>query len=120
MIHDLISGKYGFDAFTHRRTVVNIPSWFEYILGFRYPPYDKKHISKVTVSNPPFKKGERLEDQTVGPSVADRVKTLGGVGAKWAFLAVTLAMVDARMGGRPKLLEVLGTLSGGLRSRLPL
>ncbi|KAK3168341.1 hypothetical protein OEA41_004788 [Lepraria neglecta] len=113
-------GKYGFEAFTHRRTVVNIPSWFEYLLGFRYPPYGKEHISKVTVGNPPFKKGEGMADQSVGRSTQDVVKGLMGMTVKWTLLALVLAMVDARMGGRPKLLEVLREGMDGVRGRLPL
>ena len=34
--------------------------------------------------------------------------------------AVVLAIVDARIGGKPRLLEMLGSVMGRLRSRLPL
>jgi aldehyde dehydrogenase (NAD+) len=39
--HGSYHGRYGFDTFTHLRTVVSIPSWCEYLVGFRYPPWDK-------------------------------------------------------------------------------
>lgn len=33
------NGEAGFNAFTHHRTIVNQPAWFEYLLGVRYAPY---------------------------------------------------------------------------------
>lgn len=33
------NGEAGFDAFTHKRSIVNQPAWFEYLLGIRYAPY---------------------------------------------------------------------------------
>ena len=115
-------GRYGFEAFTHQRPVLYVPSWMDYLLGFRYPPYDKRHVSKLTIIKPGFKRGEGMEDQVVGGGKMGRwVGTMG----KWAITAVGLALMDARMGGNPWLLEVLGgeVLGGwvnGLRSRLPM
>ena len=61
------SSGHGFDAFMHLCIVDNISSWFEYLLGFRYPPYDKKHIGKLNSSiEPSSKRGEGIEDQRVG------------------------------------------------------
>ena len=51
-------GRYGFEAFTHQRPVVYVPGWMDYLLGFRYPPYDKRHVSKVTINKPGLKRGE--------------------------------------------------------------
>lgn len=113
-------GKYGFEAFTHNRPVVPVPGWFESLLSIRYPPYDMKHISKVAVKDPNFKRGETMEDQRVGRSTATRVSTLLGTSAKWAAVAVILALVDAKMGGNPRLLEMLRSMVGGLRDRLSL
>jgi len=60
-------GRFGFDAFTHRRTVVQMPDWLDRLMGFRYPPYDlKKNRGMITRKAPPFKKGETLEDQKSG------------------------------------------------------
>ena len=61
-----------------------------------------------------------MADQSVGRSTQDMVKGLMGMTVKWTLLAVVLAMVDARMGGRPKLLEVLRAGMDGVRGRLPL
>ncbi|KAI8671955.1 Aldehyde dehydrogenase [Fusarium sp. Ph1] len=44
-------GKYGFMAFTHQRTIVEIPSWLHKLTGARYPPYDAGNKGKVTVKN---------------------------------------------------------------------
>lgn len=35
-------GKYGFDAFSHERTVLNQPFWAELLMKMRYPPYAAK------------------------------------------------------------------------------
>lgn len=60
-------GKYGFDAFTHKRTVVQLPNWLDRVMTFRYPPYDVvKAKSFITPGVPKFMRGERLEDQKIG------------------------------------------------------
>lgn len=110
-------GRYGFEAFTHQRTVVHVPGWLEFLFGFRYPPYDKRHISKVNVNKPGFKRGEGMDDQNVGGVKMGR--SMGKM-AKWAIIAVALALMDARMGGKPWLLEVLAGWLNGLRSWLPM
>ena len=61
-----------------------------------------------------------MEDQRVGRSTVAKVSTFLRMSAKWAAVAVVFAMVDARMGGQPRLLEMLRTVTGGLRSQLPL
>jgi aldehyde dehydrogenase (NAD+) len=60
-------GKYGFLAFTHQRTVVDPPTWLDKVMGFRYPPYDVAHKTKLDVPNKlGFRRGESLKDQRVG------------------------------------------------------
>ncbi|RMJ09730.1 hypothetical protein CDV36_010647 [Fusarium kuroshium] len=60
-------GRYGFMAFTHQRTIVEIPHWLHKLTGVRYPPYDTANKNKVTVKNHlGFRRGESMEDQTVG------------------------------------------------------
>ena len=108
-------GRYGFDAFTHWRPVVYVPGWMDYLFGFRYPPYDKRHVSKVTINKPGFKRGEGLEDQVIGDGKTGRLVVMMG---KWAIIAVGMALVDATMGGRPRLLEILKVWVDGLRSLL--
>lgn len=111
-------GKYGFDTFTHNRTVVRIPSWFEYFLAFRYPPYSTKNISKIAVNTKPsFKRGETMEDQKIGNGASGFLATVLGRGAQLGFLALALAMVDARMGGSPRLLEVLSSVGRTLKAK---
>ena len=113
-------GKYGFEAFTHNRPVVPAPGSSEYLINFRYPPHDMKNMSRVTVKNPSSERVETMEDQKMSTSTAVRASKLPETSAKWAAVAVILAMVDARMGGKPRLLEMLRSVVGGLRSRLPL
>lgn len=112
-------GKYGFEAFTHNRAVVPVPGWFEYLLSFRYPPYDMKHLSKLAVRDPSFKRGETMQEQKVSSSMATQVPKLLGTSAKWAAVAVIFALVDAKMGGKPRLLEMLRSVMDGFRSTFP-
>ena len=79
-----------------------------------------KDLSKVAVKDPSFKRGETIEDQKVGTPTAKQVSKLLGTFSKWATTVVVLAMVDVRMGGKPRVLEVLKSVMYGLRSRLPL
>ncbi|KAL4911458.1 hypothetical protein BDW74DRAFT_172917 [Aspergillus multicolor] len=59
-------GKWGFDTFSHNRTVVHMPGWVEWFVGWRYPPYDMKNRGEVDPPRPRYKKGETMEDQKVG------------------------------------------------------
>lgn len=82
-------GKYGFDAFSHKRTVVAPPTWIEAALKLRYPPFDIKNKNKLAVKNNlGFKRGEGLQDQKlVGNSIGltGLVKGAGlGLVALWA------------------------------------
>jgi len=40
-------GIYGFDAFTHERTVFKQPYWMDKMLFMRYPPYNKTKLKLV-------------------------------------------------------------------------
>ncbi|KAL4745062.1 hypothetical protein BDW72DRAFT_211794 [Aspergillus terricola var. indicus] len=59
-------GKWGFDTFSHNRTVVYMPGFLERFVGWRYPPFDMKNRGEVDSYRPKFKKGETLEDQRAG------------------------------------------------------
>lgn len=49
-------GKWGFDAFTHERTVLNQPFWMDFILSMRYPPYTntKTKIVQLATEEKPW------------------------------------------------------------------
>ncbi|KAI0570968.1 Aldehyde dehydrogenase [Pyrenophora tritici-repentis] len=82
-------GKYGFLGFTHQRTVVEPPTWLDYVMGFRYPPYDMGNLSKLAVPNRlGFRKGETMEDQILGSSRSVRVpwRSLMLVGVLGSFV----------------------------------
>jgi len=113
--HGSYRGRYCFDTFTHLRTVVDIPNWFEYLVGFRYPPWDETHISKVSSRKEPgFKRGEGMEDQKLGGGI---VRKWVGRGLKWGMLVLVLGLLDARMGGNPKVVEVLGGMVRRVKER---
>ncbi|TVY61962.1 Aldehyde dehydrogenase, dimeric NADP-preferring [Fusarium oxysporum f. sp. cubense] len=60
-------GKYGFMAFTHQRTILEMPTWMDKLMAFRYPPFDMKNMSNFVVKNNlGFHRGETMEDQVVG------------------------------------------------------
>lgn len=110
-------GKYGFEAFSHRRPVVRVPDWFEYLMGFRWPPYTDASLAKVPViKNPGFKRGEGEADQVVGrPAWQTGLASVARTGAKWALVAVGLALVDARFGGESRVFGLLRDIKGRVR-----
>jgi len=59
-------GVHGFLCFTHRRIVVAPPTWLDMVMSFRYPPYDLKHLSKISVAKKlRFQPGEQMSDQII-------------------------------------------------------
>lgn len=71
-------GRYGFDAFTHHRSVVALPNWLDKMLAFRYPPYKKENIDKINVhNNLGFKRGEGMADQKIKKRGESEVGVLG-------------------------------------------
>lgn len=46
------NGEAGFQAFTHNRTIVNQPAWFEMLLGIRYAPYTSSKIRQFSALAP--------------------------------------------------------------------
>lgn len=86
-------GRHGFDAFTHRRVVVQMPDWLDRFMGFRYPPYDLvKNKWFIDRKAPPFKRGETLEDQKVHGS------GWSAFGASGAVLLAGLIAVASQQG----------------------
>lgn len=60
-------GRYGFNTFSHMRTVVALPTWLDRFMDFRYPPYSMSTKSRLSVKNRlGFKRGESMEDQVIG------------------------------------------------------
>ncbi|ODV93992.1 hypothetical protein PACTADRAFT_4885 [Pachysolen tannophilus NRRL Y-2460] len=51
-------GKYSFDSFSHKRTIVEQPFWCEFLAKARYPPYTngKLKILSATAFGPYFKR----------------------------------------------------------------
>jgi hypothetical protein len=56
-----------------------------------------------------------MEDQTVGGGMVGKWVVRG---LKWGMLVVLLGLLDASMGGNPKIVEVLGGLVRGVKRRL--
>ncbi|KAF5591989.1 aldehyde dehydrogenase (NAD+) [Fusarium subglutinans] len=74
-------GKYGFMAFTHQRTILEMPTWMDKLMAFRYPPFDMKNMKNFVVKNNlGFRRGETMEDQVVGGS---RGQSIMGLGRIW-------------------------------------
>ena len=122
--HGAYHGRYGFEAFSHRRTVVQVPGWFEYLIGFRYPPYTAAKLAKIPkAKNPGFRRGERMTDQKVGGDNGIRKWLLGTtVGVqigKLVLFAVLLAIVDAGFGGESRLIGVLRDVGNGVKAKSP-
>jgi aldehyde dehydrogenase (NAD+) len=41
-------GAYGIDSFSHLRTYIDLPSWMDKAMAFRYPPYTDSSTKKAT------------------------------------------------------------------------
>lgn len=109
-------GSYGFKAFTHMRTVVEIPTWLEAMLKFRYPPFSDDNIKKIKVKNSlGFKRGETIQDQKVGQGWLGSRKTL-----RWWFKVGVLLMAagfaDEKSGGRIGVARLLDTVISRARA----
>ncbi|KAL9710113.1 Hexadecenal dehydrogenase [Leucoagaricus gongylophorus] len=68
------SGKYSFDMFTHLRSSLDAPSWIDWIIGWRFPPYTKrsyKGAARLLKSLPP---------RPAGPP---RTGAVNGAAKKW-------------------------------------
>lgn len=64
-------GRHGVDCFSHKRAVMEPPSWIDRLMGFAYPPYKMENVKKIHVANNlGFRRGETMEDQRKGKGVA--------------------------------------------------
>ncbi|KAL0942941.1 aldehyde dehydrogenase 3b1 [Colletotrichum truncatum] len=70
-------GKWGFDTFSHNRSVVTVPGWIERFTVWRYPPFDVANRSSIDPTKPSFKKGETMEDQRIGGSFLSKIPIIG-------------------------------------------
>lgn len=76
-------GRYGFNSFTHLRTVMNSPSWLERALTFRYPPFTATKTPKSLKLKANFKRGESIQDQR---------RTLSSITRKGLHIAIAVAV----------------------------
>jgi beta-apo-4'-carotenal oxygenase len=80
-------GRFSFEAFTHRRTVAEVPNWVEKLLRVRYMPYDWRELARLrrlSGAKPNFDRDGRIV-KGLGYWVGF-VLSLGGSGAKGALL----------------------------------
>ena len=78
-------GKYGFDTFSHLRTVVALPTWLDRFMDFRYPPYGTGTKSRLSIKNRlGFKRGESMEDQVI----VGRKGVVGLMGLFWLVVGL--------------------------------
>ncbi|OTB08990.1 hypothetical protein M426DRAFT_316281 [Hypoxylon sp. CI-4A] len=89
-------GRAGFDCFTHRRTVVEVPGWADKLLRVRYPPFDatefKRHVW-MTSPKPDFDRdGKPLPTLSYW---AWLIFGLGGPSAKGALLRWVVLLTSA-------------------------
>lgn len=51
-------GKHGILAFSHQRTILDLPTWLDVLFAARYPPYSHANINKMyPQGKPPFGRG---------------------------------------------------------------
>ncbi|KAF1976732.1 aldehyde dehydrogenase [Bimuria novae-zelandiae CBS 107.79] len=58
-------GKASFDVFTHRRSIVTMPTWIEALLNMRYPPFTEKKLKQI-VSASELKPNFDRQGRTIG------------------------------------------------------
>ncbi|OJJ50133.1 hypothetical protein ASPZODRAFT_58612 [Penicilliopsis zonata CBS 506.65] len=62
--HGAYGGKWGFDAFSHQRTVLFMGgSWVDKVLSMRYPPFNMANLKYLALSKPKFRRGEAMAEQ---------------------------------------------------------
>lgn len=89
-------GKYGFNAFSHTRTVVAPPTWLEVVMSFRYAPFDMKNAKVTDIKSTLVgKPGETMEQQTIGKRTS-----LVTVLRNAVLTVAILAAADSATGGR--------------------
>jgi aldehyde dehydrogenase (NAD+) len=109
-------GKYGFLAFTHLRSIVSPPNWLDKVLSFRYPPYNMSNASKLAIKNHlGFKRGETMADQKIKSK--SKSWDLVVTAVKLVVLAMTLATVDNKIGGKSRFLEIVTSSMQWLRAK---
>jgi len=82
------TGKYSFDLFTHERASMDSPSWIDYLLNFRFPPYNTKKADK------PFRLMASLPARPTGPPALPGTSKWWG---KWFILALAVAVASGLM-----------------------
>jgi aldehyde dehydrogenase (NAD+) len=91
------NGKYSFEAFSHTRSIVTMPTWLEGALSFRYPPFNSTRKVQAQPSGGSVigKRGQTMEEQTVG-SGTSAINTIG----KALLLTAVVAGLDRASGGK--------------------
>ena len=111
--HGSQNGKYSFDAFTHTRAVLTMPSWLESALSFRYPPFNVANAGKlgsVKPGNIIGKRGQTMEEQTLGGGFSAT-----GIIGKALVVAAVLAGLDRASGGRLMVAQTVNNVLARIR-----
>jgi aldehyde dehydrogenase (NAD+) len=105
-------GKWGFDAFSHVRTVVGLPNWFDSLMSFKYPPFNNaENVKYLEVkSNVVGKPNETMEEQTVG-----RPTSITSIITKALMVTAVLAVMDSASGGKLLFVHTLKDVAARLR-----
>jgi aldehyde dehydrogenase (NAD+) len=77
--HGYYHGPYGFQTFSHLRTIMSPPKWFDRLLAFRYPPYSEANKAKIPKTKATFKRNETIQDQRVQKTRFLGLKVVTGV-----------------------------------------
>jgi beta-apo-4'-carotenal oxygenase len=108
-------GKASYDTFTHRRTIVEVPSWMEKLLRARYVPYDTAAVARLEWMNSMKPNFDRNGNEIKGLRYWSWVILgLGGPSAKGALLRWLVALAASyavlQLGGIPAAWRPAGLL----------
>ncbi|KAH8916870.1 aldehyde dehydrogenase [Atractiella rhizophila] len=78
-------GEYSFNAFSYERSTLNVPSWFQFIVGKITPPYNEKNLKFLSSTIP------KITRKTGEPSLLSKI-----AGKFWLITLVAAIAVASK------------------------
>lgn len=85
-------GKASYDAFTHRRSIINQPAWTEGQMRMRYPPYTPQSLKAYKRANPVPQPDFDRNGNVLKKGIVATILSLGAKNKKNAVLRYIVAI----------------------------